>query len=383
MAELIRAHPWERTALGPIAAWPVPLRTAVEIMLRMPLPAMLTWGHDEIVLINDAFSVLCEKDGATIIGSSNRERQLLVGWGDLSGVSDILLEDDGSNSGGTLSVFRDTANAAGSIAVAPDSGAKLMALARDFALLETKMEQSATEFARTTHALSADIAASSVAEAERRALQRQLAAAEEAERGRISRELHDQLGQHLTAITLGLHEVASLLPSQSAARERLGAIQELATLLTRDARYLAIELRPPELDDIGLESAVASYVEQWSQRYGVAVDLQSHGVVRFHYAGDIASAVYRIVQEALTNVARHARASQASVIIEHADDELRLIVEDNGRGFDVEPTLKRARDAHRLGVVGMQERASLVGGALTAESTQGKGTTIFARFPLG
>ena len=221
------------------------------------------------------------------------------------------------------------------------------------------------------------------AEAERDAVRRQLSAAEEDERRRLARELHDQLGQHLTALALGLTEVHRLLDAGRPATARLTQLDELAQLMTRDARYLALELRPPELDDVGLESAVASYVEQWRTRYGVDAELAITGAsAERPLPPELGTAIYRIVQEALTNVARHAKARQVSVMLGKEESEVRLIVEDDGRGFDLDATMELARRQRRLGLAGMRERAALVGGILEVETRPGSGTTIYVRMPL-
>jgi two-component system sensor histidine kinase UhpB len=151
--------------------------------------------------------------------------------------------------------------------------------------------------------------------------------------------------------------------------------------MTAGARYLALELRPPELDDLGLESALATFVAEWSARYGVASDVALRGEDERAASPDVASALYRIAQEALTNVAKHARASEVSVIVERRDGEVRLIVEDDGGGFDVDATATRVRAERRLGLAGMRERAALVGGNLTIESSPGAGTTVYVRLP--
>jgi PAS domain S-box-containing protein len=221
------------------------------------------------------------------------------------------------------------------------------------------------------------------AEAERDAVRRQLSAAEEDERRRLARELHDQLGQHLTALALGLTEVHRLLDAGLSAKARLAQLDDLAQLMTRDARYLALELRPPELDDVGLESAIASYVEQWRTRYGVDAEVAITGVAAERpLPPELGTAIYRIVQEALTNVARHAKARQASVMLGKDESEVRLIVEDDGRGFDLDATMDLVRRQRRLGLAGMRERAALVGGTLEVETRPGSGTTIYVRMPL-
>jgi len=218
---------------------------------------------------------------------------------------------------------------------------------------------------------------------ERDALRRQLGEAEEAERRRLARELHDQLGQHITAFALGLADLRRLLGDGESVESRLAELEALAGLMSRDTRYLALELRPPELDDVGLESALDTYVRQWSERYGVAAELAVTGpAVGRALPGDVSSAIYRIVQEALTNVAKHAAARQVSVVLDESEGDVRVIVEDDGRGFDLEATVARARAERRLGLAGMRERAELVRGTLEVESSDGVGTTVYLRVPL-
>lgn len=217
-------------------------------------------------------------------------------------------------------------------------------------------------------------------ELERDALRRQLAAAEENERRRLSRELHDQLGQHLTALTLGLDEIVGMLPDDSPALPRLASLLRLTTLLTRDVRYLALELRPPELDDVGLESAMATYIDKWASRFSVPVEFEVTGAGSLPGV-EASSTVYRILQEALTNVAKHSSARQVSVILEFTPGAARLIVEDDGRGFDVANRRAQARAESRLGLAGMEERAMLLGGTLEIESVPGEGATLFVSLP--
>ena len=223
-------------------------------------------------------------------------------------------------------------------------------------------------------------------------LRRALAAAEEAERRRLARELHDQLGQHLTGFMLGLADVRRRTTTGEPVDERLDQLEELARLMTRDARSLALELRPPELDDVGLESALETYVRDWGHRHGIMTDVAIVGRLAGSVPPDVGSALYRITQEALTNVARHAGATQVSVILEYRDVDavgaaghsldVRLLVEDDGRGFDVENTAARARIDQRLGLAGMHERAALVGGMVVVESSPGAGTALQVRIPI-
>jgi signal transduction histidine kinase len=248
--------------------------------------------------------------------------------------------------------------------------------------LESRIVERTNELAQLNEALTGQILERTRVEDERNVLRRQLISAEEEERRRIARELHDQLGQHLTALALGLDEVAKALPYDAIARRRLAMLQDLTAAMTRDARHLALELRPPELDDVGLASALETYVAQWSQRFGVDADVEVTGLREDALPADAGTTLYRVVQEALTNVAKHARARHASVLVECADREVRLIVEDDGLGFEVEATLRRAASERRLGLAGMRERAELMGGTLAVEASPGSGTALYVRLPL-
>jgi PAS domain S-box-containing protein len=226
---------------------------------------------------------------------------------------------------------------------------------------------------------------------DRDTLRRQLAGAEEDERRRLARELHDQLGQELTAFQLGLVDATRLAGTHDGSRAEshaplFGTLERLRMLADRmvaGARYVALELRPPELDDVGLESAIETYVHEWSGRYGISADVAAMGLAEEDpMPTELASALYRIVQEALTNVAKHAGATQVSVIVERPAGEVRLIVEDDGRGFDLDETAVRVRNERRLGLAGIRERVALVGGSVSVESSPGKGTALFVRLPL-
>jgi PAS domain S-box-containing protein len=226
---------------------------------------------------------------------------------------------------------------------------------------------------------------------DRDTLRRQLAGAEEDERRRLARELHDQLGQELTAFQLGLVDATRLAGTHDGSRAESDAplfrtlerLRILADRMVAGARYVALELRPPELDDVGLESAIETYVHEWSGRYGISADVAAMGLAEEDpMPTELASALYRIVQEALTNVAKHAGATQVSVIVERPAGEVRLIVEDDGRGFDLDETAVRVRNERRLGLAGIRERVALVGGSVSVESSPGKGTALFVRLPV-
>jgi PAS domain S-box-containing protein len=218
-------------------------------------------------------------------------------------------------------------------------------------------------------------------EAERLTLLRRLVTAQEHERRRISRELHDQMGQSLAALMLGLK---SLQDSGRFASEHshLQQLQNLTNQLANEAHILARELRPTALDDLGLHTALSNYVEEWSDRCEIPADFHSNGLLGQRLPGDIETTVYRLVQEALTNIMKHAKAQNVGVIVEHRANRVLVIVEDDGLGFDVEGLLNTPARKRRLGLLGMQERVELVEGNLNIESTPGVGTTVLARIPV-
>lgn len=226
---------------------------------------------------------------------------------------------------------------------------------------------------------------------ERDVLLRELATAEEAERRRLARELHDQLGQQLTGLSLGLEEVSRLVGAPERDRrddnaaliQRLQRLKTLTHEMTSGARYLALELRPPELDDMGFENALETYAAEWSGRFGVSAEVVVIGESDAPLPPDVGSALYRIAQETLTNTAKHAQATSVSVIVEKTNHSVRLIIEDDGVGFDADVIARRARRERRLGLAGIQERAAILGGSVDIESAPNRGTTVFVNVPVG
>jgi signal transduction histidine kinase len=143
-----------------------------------------------------------------------------------------------------------------------------------------------------------------------------------------------------------------------------------------------VAVRPAGLEELGLVSALSSYAEEWAVQHGVKLDFHQRGLQRIRLSPAVEDAAYRIAIEALSNVSKHSGASRASVLLERRDSELRVIVEDNGKGFDVD-RFRKERAADHLGVVGMEERAALLDGALTLESRPGGGgTTLYVKLPL-
>jgi signal transduction histidine kinase len=218
---------------------------------------------------------------------------------------------------------------------------------------------------------------------ERTELLRQLVHAEEDERRRLSRRLHDQMGQHLAALTLGLKGLQPAPGSAPEAFARLDDLQALVDQIDQEVRRIALDLRPAVLDDLGLNDALQSCVQDWSERSGVKADFQSVGLDRGSLDAPVETTLYRVVQETLTNVLKHAHASHVSVVAQRRTREVGLIVEDNGEGFDEETVRARADRRERgLGLIGIREGVAMLGGTVTIESEPARGTTVFVRIPL-
>ena len=199
-------------------------------------------------------------------------------------------------------------------------------------------------------------------------------AAQELERKRLARELHDETGQALTSILLGLKAL-----EQGAADDRgaaVASLRELVVSTLQNVRRLAVELRPSALDDFGLVPALERLVETFREQTGIDVDLVTN-LRDERLASEIETALYRITQEALTNVVKHAGASRVSILLTQREGSAAVVVEDDGSGFDPSTT-----SGDGLGLVGMRERVGLVGGRLRVESAAGSGATIVAEVPL-
>jgi PAS domain S-box-containing protein len=212
-------------------------------------------------------------------------------------------------------------------------------------------------------------------EAQRIELLRRLVNAQEDEQRRISRELHDQLGQSLAALLLGLKALKNSVRDESTI-ESIQRLQEVTTRIADEMHSLIRELRPTALDDLGLQTALANYLEEWAERSNITIDFHSNGLLNQRLGSQLESTIYRIVQEALNNVIKHANAENVSIILEKRENRVLVIIEDDGVGFDTEALLKTPTRNGRFGLLGMQERAALVGGSLSIESTPGIGTTV-------
>jgi signal transduction histidine kinase len=204
---------------------------------------------------------------------------------------------------------------------------------------------------------------------------RRVVEAQELERQRLARELHDETGQALTSILLGLKPLERSASSDED-RAAVASLRELVVSTLQDVRRLAVELRPSALDDFGLGTAVERLAETFRAQTGMRVDLETQlGDGRL--PSEVETALYRIVQEALANVVKHAGAARVSILLTRRDTSVAAVIEDDGAGFDPATVGKDV-----LGLVGMRERVGLVGGDLRIESSEGAGTTIVAEVPL-
>jgi signal transduction histidine kinase len=208
------------------------------------------------------------------------------------------------------------------------------------------------------------------------ALSRQLLQIQENERRHIARELHDEIGQILTGLNL-LLEVSARTPTDTIG-VRLGEAQVMVQELMEQVDELSLDLRPAMLDDLGLLPTLLWHVERYTARTGVRVKLEHTGLEK-RFAPDIETAAYRVVQEGLTNVARHASVDKAVVRIWADQTILSVQIEDQGGGFDLQIT---PDDEQSSGLNGMHERTVLLGGQLTIESVPGSGTRITAEWPI-
>lgn len=214
------------------------------------------------------------------------------------------------------------------------------------------------------------------AEVQMRHLSQQLVAAQEEERKHLSRELHDEVGQMLSALRMELGRLERVRTAGDGLfAEAMLECKRLADTMLRTVRNLAQGLRPSMLDDLGLQPALEWHARDFRRRYGLRLNLRVHGEINA-LPEQVRTCVYRIVQEALTNCARHANASEVDVTVSREPDRLRLTVSDDGVGFDV----NTPRDG--LGLVGMQERVRDLNGVLTMQSYRGVGTRLSMSLPL-
>lgn len=232
--------------------------------------------------------------------------------------------------------------------------------------LETKIHERTAELCAANHSL--------------RKLSSRLMQVQEEERSRLARDLHDEIGQLLTALKIDLQAIQHVEARLEGARSLTDSLDLVDQLLTQ-VRTLALDLRPSILDDLGLVSALRWYTNRQAERNSWILSFSAEGMAR-RVPVPIEVACFRVVQEALTNVAKYAKAKSVHVRVWHQAQEVMLLIEDDGVGFDVMLARQRAEGGHTIGLLGMEERVRLAGGTLSVTSTPGHGTKLHLCFRL-
>lgn len=206
--------------------------------------------------------------------------------------------------------------------------------------------------------------------------------AQEEERKRLARDLHDQTGQTLTGLAMGLRSVADVMPLNPAlAQQRLGELERMSSGAVDDLRQMIADLRPAQLDDLGLVPALREMAKNVGARSQMVVEVEATGTRR-RLRPEVETILYRLAQEALTNAARHSRAARVDIHLDFQPDGVTLDIHDDGVGFVPEAVIKSQAPRRAWGLLGMQERVALVGGTLDIRSAPGEGTELVARIPL-
>jgi signal transduction histidine kinase len=189
--------------------------------------------------------------------------------------------------------------------------------------------------------------------------------------------MHDQFGEQLTGLAFRIATLKSACSDRPDLLAQVEALEKVARQLDHGVDQLVWELRPTALDDLGLRAALTNYVQDWSERVNISAELHTSGLLDDRLPSEVETTLYRIAQEALNNVAKHAHARTVEIILERRADHVLLIIEDDGVGFET----TEAGSRQGFGLLGMQERAALVGATLQIESTGG-GTTILLRMAM-
>jgi two-component system CheB/CheR fusion protein len=245
--------------------------------------------------------------------------------------------------------------------------------------LEKRVKERTHEIEMSYAALEAEIKERRASDERVKELLRRVVNTQELERRRMARDLHDHLGQQLTALRLSLQSLKEQSKGQASLRQHVENLQAAAERIDSDVDFLAWELRPSTLDEIGLMATVESFVHEWSKQFGIPADFHTAGLAGARLSSEAETNIYRIAQEALNNIYKHAEAGRAGVILEGRENHAVLIVEDDGKGFDPDEVTNTSKG---LGLISMRERASLTGGRLEIQSAPGQGTTVFVRVPM-
>ncbi len=341
------------------------------------------------VLFDSASTGVVVADGGGVIVLANAQMETQFGYspGELTGQQlEILVPERNRQSHAGLRRHYSRAPAPRPMG----AGRELYGLRKDGSEfpIEIGLNPIATLRGKLIMAIVVDITARKRAKAELAAavadrdhLRRRIMQAHEDERLRLAHDLHDETGQTLAAALLELKNIEPAVAGDG--RERLRPLREQLHRIGKDLHRVAWQLRPASIDELGLRAAVADHISEWSAQTGVPADFHCQDVALDSVPDEVRTALYRVVQESLTNIVKHAGAvTSVSILIGWSDGVLRLSVADDGNGFETERVAGNRHFGTGLGIAGMRERLALIGGDLEIESSVGSGTTVFARIPV-
>jgi signal transduction histidine kinase len=248
--------------------------------------------------------------------------------------------------------------------------------------LEVRVKERTGDLQTANEALQNEVTKRKDAVNRARGLLERIITTQEDERSRIARNLHDHLGQQLTALRLKLESAKDKGGDQTELDQVIEQAQLITKQLDTDVGFLSWELRPVSLERDPLSTALSDFVEEWSKHFNIPAEYHTATKELRRFPQDIETNLYRIVQEALNNIYKHAHATRVDVIFECHEDHLVLIIEDNGQGFEINNIEIQGGEVKGMGLIGMRERAVLIGGKIEIESQPGDGTTIIVRAPM-
>lgn len=247
--------------------------------------------------------------------------------------------------------------------------------------LEVKIKERTAELNESNESLRTEVTERAESERLRVALLRKIVRAQEDERKRISREIHDHIGQQMIALKLHLHHLSEEVKTDSDLKKKISALRSIADQIDSEVDFLAWELRPSVLDELGLAAAMKKFIKEWSEHFQIQAEFHQIGFDRQRLLPEIEINLYRICQEALNNICKYSQAANALVQLSHQDGRIVLIIGDDGIGFDPGEKAVLTGNDRGMGLLGMEERAELIGGGIELESSIGNGTTVFVRVP--
>ena len=255
------------------------------------------------------------------------------------------------------------------------------ALQQEHDALEVRVQERTAELATANTSLDTQLQERRQAEEQVRGLLRRLLTVQEDERRRIARDLHDHVGQQIAGLRLKIDAMTEVSREHAELRAAVEDAQQTISKIDRELDFFTWELRPAALNHLGLATTLGNFIREWSKEFGISVEYHTRGLDGVRLSYEIETNLYRIAQEALNNIYKHANAGRVGVMLERRRHQLILVIEDDGVGFG--NAERSATDEDRgIGLVGMEERSALIGGIVEIESAEGKGTTVFVQVPL-